>query len=135
MTNEARPQPPSLDRLRLLWRWSLVAGGLVLVLALWRMGQFRAPELAPLALAFAFAAIAFHGAFYAACALFAPGLHRYIAYDETEIRGYQVDWVTRADAGGDSELQRWLDRWVFARNTFGLGLVPLIILGALYLFA
>lgn len=132
---EKRPEPPRLERLRFLWALSLLAGGLVLLASLAAMGQFRSPELAPMVMALAFAAIAFGGVFYIACAVFAPGLHRYITYDETEIRGDQVDWATRADAGGDAELQRWLERWVFARNTFGLGLVPLLILAGLYLFA
>ena len=44
---------PDFKRLRLIQIVAVIVGAIVLIGALWLMGQFRKPELAPIVMAFA----------------------------------------------------------------------------------
>ena len=43
--------------------------------------------------------------------------------------------VTKTRSSGDPRLDGWIDKFVFARNTFGLSVLPLLLLGGVFLFA
>jgi hypothetical protein len=106
-----------------------------LILSLWLMGQFRKPEVAPIVMAFAFASISFSGLFYFGALLLEGSLQKYILSDDTIIKGDNVEMVTRPAESGDAEIDKWIGTYAFTRNLFGMSLVPILILVALYFFA
>ena len=54
--------------------------------------------------------------------------------DETVIRGESADMETSTRSSGDAEVDRWIASFVFARNLFGMALVPILILSWLFFF-
>lgn len=79
-------------------------------------------------------AAVFGGVFFIGANLMGVRLERRVR-DETRISGANVDHVTHVEETGDAATDRWLARYVFARNVFGGLLVPLAILAGLVLFA
>nr|WP_321441097.1 hypothetical protein [uncultured Hyphomonas sp.] len=130
--SEARP---NFRRLRIIQIASLIVGAGVLILSLWLMGQFRKPEVVPIVMAFAFASISFSGLFYFGALLLEGSLQKYILSDDTVIKGDNVEMVTRTAESGDAEIDKWIGTYAFTRNLFGMSLVPILILIALYFFA
>tara|TARA_R110002073_G_scaffold112624_2_gene249461 strand:- start:911 stop:1303 length:393 start_codon:yes stop_codon:yes gene_type:complete len=128
-------QQPDFKRLHLLQVGALIAGAAVFVLSLWLMGQFRQPELAPFVMSFAFAGITFSGLFYFGALLTEGSLQKYIVSDDTVIKGERVEMVTTTASSGDPEIDQWIGTYAFTRNLFGMSVIPLLILGGLYLFA
>ncbi|MAB10491.1 hypothetical protein [Hyphomonas sp.] len=126
---------PNFRRLRIIQIASLMVGAGVLILSLWLMGQFRKPEVAPIVMAFAFASISFSGLFYFGALLLEGSLQKYILSDDTVIKGDNVEMVTRTAESGDAEIDKWIGTYAFTRNLFGMSLVPILILIALYFFA
>ncbi|MGB2179002.1 MAG: hypothetical protein ACPH9E_13830 [Hyphomonas sp.] len=126
---------PNFRRLRIIQIASLIVGAGVLILSLWLMGQFRKPEVAPIVMAFAFASISFSGLFYFGALLLEGSLQKYILSDDTVIKGDNVEMVTRTAESGDAEIDKWIGTYAFTRNLFGMSLVPILILVALYFFA
>ena len=126
---------PNFRRLRIIQIASLIVGAGVLILSLWLMGQFRKPEVAPIVMAFAFASISFSGLFYFGALLLEGSLQKYILSDDTVITGDNVEMVTRTAESGDAEIDKWIGTYAFTRNLFGMSLVPILILVALYFFA
>ena len=126
---------PNFRRLRIIQIASLMVGAGVLILSLWLMGQFRKPEVAPIVMAFAFASISFSGLFYFGALLLEGSLQEYILSDDTVIKGDNVEMVTRTAESGDAEIDKWIGTYAFTRNLFGMSLVPILILIALYFFA
>ncbi|RAN40547.1 hypothetical protein [Hyphomonas sp. GM-8P] len=126
---------PDFKRLRLIQIVAVIVGAIVLFGALWLMGQFRKPELAPIVMAFAFASISFSGLFYFGALLLEGSLQKYILSDDTVIKGGNVDMVTTTAESGDPEIDKWIGTYAFTRNLFGLSLVPILILIGLYFFA
>ncbi|KCZ46451.1 MULTISPECIES: hypothetical protein [unclassified Hyphomonas] len=126
---------PDFKRLRLIQIVAVIVGAIVLIGALWLMGQFRKPELAPIVMAFAFASISFSGLFYFGALLLEGSLQKYILSDDTVIKGGNVDMVTTTAESGDPEIDKWIGTYAFTRNLFGLSLVPILILIGLYFFA
>ena len=126
---------PNFRRLRIIQIASLMVGAGVLILSLWLMGQFRKPEVAPIVMAFAFASISFSGLFYFGALLLEGSLQKYILSDDTVITGDNVEMVTRTAESGDAEIDKWIGTYAFTRNLFGMSLVPILILVALYFFA
>jgi hypothetical protein len=126
---------PNFRRLRIIQIASLMVGTGVLILSLWLMGQFRKPEVAPIVMAFAFASISFSGLFYFGALLLEGSLQKYILSDDTIIKGDNVEMVTRTAESGDAEIDKWIGTYAFTRNLFGMSLVPILILVALYFFA
>ena len=126
---------PNFRRLRIIQIASLIVGAGVLILSLWLMGQFRKPEVAPIVMAFAFASISFSGLFYFGALLLEGSLQKYILSDDTVITGDNVEMVTRTAESGDAEIDKWIGTYAFTRNLFGMSLVPILILIALYFFA
>ena len=126
---------PDFKRLRLIQIVAVIVGAIVLIGALWLMGQFRKPELAPIVMAFAFASISFSGLFYFGALLLEGSLQKYILSDDTVIKGGNVDMVTTTAESGDPEIDKWTGTYAFTRNLFGLSLVPILILIGLYFFA
>ena len=123
------------DRLKMAWFMALSAGALGFVGAAWHWGQFTHPELVPLVIIFAIASIVFSAIFFFACLIIAPRLGSYITEDETKIKGSNVEMVTHVKKSGDAQLDGWVKRYVFARNMFGLAIIPLLLLACLFFFA
>jgi len=121
-------------RLRSLMLTAVIAGAAVLVVSLWQLGQFQAFEIGWSVMAFAFGAIAWAAVFYFGCLIVEGSLTSYIISDDTEIKGQNVEMVTKTRSSGDARLDAWIEKFVFARNTFGLGVIPLLILGGLFLW-
>lgn len=126
---------PNYARLRSLQIIALIAGAGVLAFSLWQMNQFSKPELAPLVMSFAFASITFSGLFYFGALLLEGSLQKYIISDETVIKGDSVEMVTHTEKTGDQRLDKWIGTYAFTRNLFGMSVIPLLLLGGLFLFA
>lgn len=125
---------PDFRRLKRLMILALILGAIMLVGSAWILGVFRRPELATAVMAFAFGSITYSAAFYFGALLTEGSLQKYIAGDDTEIKGDSVEMVTRTHASGDPRTDGWVRTYVFARNLFGMSVIPLLILGGLYLF-
>ncbi len=125
----------NFHRLKTAWIMALGAGALTFVGAAWHWGQIAKPELVPLVIIFASASLVFSAVFFLACRIIAPGLGALIREDETRVEGATVKMVTHIEETGDAPLDQWVKRYVFARNMFGLAIVPLIVLAGLFLFA
>ena len=119
---------------RIMWLAVIVGAG-VLVFSLWQLGQFSKFEIGWAVMAFAFAAIAWSAVFYFGCLIVAGSLTSYILSDDTEIKGDNVEMVTKTRSSGDPRLDAWIEKFVFARNTFGLSILPLVLLLGVYFFA
>lgn len=132
--NAAPDAEPDYARLRRIHLIAVTVGAATLGLSLYLMGQFSKPELAPIVTAVALTGIGFSVVFYFGCLLFEGSLQRYIVRDDTEIKGSNVEMVTTTAPSGDSRIDAWVGRYVFARNLFGMSIIPLLILGGLYLF-
>tara|TARA_R110000787_G_scaffold20065_2_gene59500 strand:+ start:7234 stop:7626 length:393 start_codon:yes stop_codon:yes gene_type:complete len=126
---------PDFRKLRFLQVCALAAGAGVGALSLWLMDQFSKPEIAPVVMSFAFASITFSGLFYFGALLLEGSLQKYILSDETVIKGDNVEMVTKTASSGDPEIDKWIGTYAFTRNLFGMSIIPLLILGGLYLFA
>lgn len=118
--------------LRTLMMASVLAGAAVFVLTLWQLDQFKAFDLGWSVLAFAFGVIIWSAVFYFGCLIMAGSLTSYIERDDTKIKGDTVEMVTETRSSGDARLDAWVGRFVFARNTFGLSVLPVLILVGLY---
>lgn len=118
---------------RIMWL-SVFVGAAVLVVSLWQLGQFSKFEIGWSVMAFAFAAIAWSAVFYFGCLIVAGSLTDYILSDDTEIKGDNVEMVTKTRSSGDPRLDAWTEKFVFARNTFGLSILPLVLLLGVYIF-
>ena len=125
---------PDFARLRLIQHAAVIVGALTLGLSLYLMGQFSDPELVPIVIAVAFTGIGFSAVFYFGCLAFEGSLQRYIVRDDTEIKGSNVEMVTTTAKSGDPQIDEWVNRYVFARNLFGMSVIPLIILAGLFLW-
>ncbi|WP_084396356.1 hypothetical protein [Henriciella aquimarina] len=121
-------------KLRIVMGLSVLAGGLVLLFAFWQLGQFRGVQIGWAVMAFAFGAIAWSAVFYFGCLAVAGSLTGYIVSDDTEIKGDNVEMVTKTRSSGNARLDAWIDKFVFARNTFGLSVLPLLLLLSVYLW-
>ena len=119
---------------RMMWL-AVIVGALVLLASFWKLDQFSNFEIGWSVMAFAFAAIAWSAVFYFGCLIVAGSLTSYIVSDDTEIKGDNVEMVTKTRSSGDARLDAWIDKFVFARNTFGLSVLPLLLLLGVYIFA
>ena len=127
-------QEPDIDFSRLgnMMRVALLVGAGVLAITLLLFNQFNDFDLGASAMAVAFGVIAWSATFYFGCLAVAGSLTDYIVGDDTEIKGSNVEHVTRTRSSGDDRLDGWIDQFVFARNTFGLSILPMLILVGLY---
>ena len=127
-------QEPDIDFSRLgnMMRVALLVGAGVLAITLLLFNQFNDFDLGASAMAVAFGVIAWSATFYFGCLAVAGSLTDYIVGDDTEIIGSNVEHVTRTRSSGDDRLDGWIDQFVFARNTFGLSILPMLILVGLY---
>jgi hypothetical protein len=125
---------PNFVRLRAIQVSAVLAGALVFAAAGFLMGVFRKPEVATVVLAFAFAGAAFGGVFYFGALLLEGSLQKYILRDETVIKGDDVKMVTHTASSGDPLIDKWIGTYAFARNLFGMSVIPILILAALFYF-
>ncbi len=126
---------PNFARLRRIQVIAVIVGALTLGLSLYLMGQFSKPELVPIVIAVALTGVGFSAVFYFGCLIFEGGLQKYIVADDTLIKGERVEMVTTTETSGDSEIDEWVGRYVFARNLFGMSVIPLLLLGAVFVFS
>ena len=127
-------KPVDFGKLRRLMWVSVLVGAAVLVLSLWQLGQFTNFEIGWTVMAVAFAAIAWSAVFYFGCLTIAGSMTDYILSDDTEIKGDNVEMVTKTRSSGDARLDAWVEKFVFARNTFGLAVIPLVILAGVFIW-
>ncbi len=127
-------EQPNYARLRRIQHTAVIVGVLTLGLSLYLMGQFSKPELVPIIIAVAFTGVGFSAVFYFGCLFFEGSLQKYIVDDDTVIKGQTVEMVTTTQASGDDTIDDWVGRYVFARNLFGMSVIPLLLLGGLYLW-
>ena len=127
-------KPVNFGRLRTLMLAAVIMGAAVLLLSLWMLGQFNEFEIGWAVMAAAFGAIAWSAVFYFGCLILEGSLTGYILSDETEIKGERVEMVTKTRSSGDTRLDGWISQFVFARNTFGMAVIPLLILAGLYVW-
>ena len=125
-------QKIDLGALRTLMMASVLVGAAIFGLTLWQFDQFEAFDLGWSVMAFAFGVITWSAVFYFGCLIMAGSLTGYIERDDTEIKGDTVEMVTKTRSSGDAGLDAWIGRFVFARNTFGLSVLPVLILVGLY---
>lgn len=126
---------PNYARLRLMLMTAVNAGIGVFLLSMVLMGQFRQIELAPVVMSVTFGAITFSGLFYFGALLLEGSLQKYIINDETVIKGETVEMVTTTETTEDPRLNGWIGTYAFARNLFGMSIIPILILLALWFFA
>ncbi len=126
---------PNYKRLKLIFGTALGLGALVFLLGITLVFDLRSASIAEWVIAFALASITFSGVFYFGALLTEGSLQKYIIEDETVIKGDSVEMVTHMEKTGDAELDRWIDRYAFTRNLFGMSAIPLLILAGLFFFA
>lgn len=126
---------PNYGRLKLMLITALNAGIGMFILSMVLMGQFQQLELAPVVMSVAFGAITFSGLFYFGALLLEGSLQKYIVSDDTVIRGEAVEMVTTTEETDDDRLNGWIRTYAFARNLFGMSVIPLLILAGLWVFA
>ena len=116
------------------WQISLGIGILIFVIGLFFWKQFSNPKLVTIIILFAVSAIIFSALFFFWCIFFAPELGRFIKSDDTQVNGPTVKMVTTISHSGNANIDGWVERYVFTRNLFGLSVIPLLILGGLFVF-
>lgn len=126
---------PNYKRLKTIFGAALALGAAVFLLGMTAFFDFRSASIAEWVIAFALASITFSGVFYFGALLIEGSLQKYIISDETVIKGDNVEMVTHTTKTGDAELDRWIDRYAFTRNLFGMSVIPLLILAGLFFFA
>ncbi|PHR58346.1 MAG: hypothetical protein COA47_10735 [Robiginitomaculum sp.] len=126
---------PNFEMLKKIWASSLVVGALVFAggIVYWR--QVLQPDLVTIVILFAVSAIVFSALFFFLCRIVTPGLADSVVDEETKVEGPTVKMITTIAASGDAQLDRWVKRYVFTRNLFGMAVIPLLLLGGLFLFA
>ncbi|MGB3624456.1 MAG: hypothetical protein WA989_01420, partial [Henriciella sp.] len=112
----------------------VLVGALVLLASLWSLDQFTDFQTGWAVMAVAFGTIAWSATFYFGCLIVEGSLTDYIVSDDTEIKGENVEMVTKTRSSGDDRLDSWIEKFVFARNTFGLSILPLVLLGGVFIF-
>ena len=134
MTETDSKKMPDFKRLQNLHNGALAAGFAFFILTMRLSGQFQNPELVPIIIIFALASITYSGTFYFGCLFFEGSLQKYIISDDTVIKGQTVEMVTTTEDSGDEIINKWIGRYAFARNMFGMSIIPLLLLGGLYFF-
>jgi len=127
------PAAPNFRTLRIIQVVAVLDAVTVLFASLYFMGQFSKPEIAPIVISGALAGITFGAIFYFGCLIFEPSLQKYIKEDRTVIKSETVEMVTDTYSSGNAEIDEWVNRYVFARNLFGMAIVPLLIFAGLWL--
>lgn len=128
--NDTRPVPlpaplPTGSLMR-LWGSAILAGALTVPAVLALFGALTEIEAFPALIAVSSGLMAFGGVFFLGVNLLGVRLEVRVR-DETRISGANVDQITHVTETGDAETDRWLARYVFARNLFGSLIVPLAI--------
>ena len=125
---------PGLHVLVRLW-WASITGGVLVALACATLfGVWRDWDWFPAFISLAIGATAFSGMFFLSTNLAGIQFETRLR-DETVIRGSNVDHVTHVERTGEADTDKWLARYVFARNMFGALLVPLLILAGVFVFS
>jgi len=117
-----------------LWYGAIAVGMVASAVALWAAGLPARADWLFIALSIAFGAATFGGFFFIGANLAGVSFEHRVR-DETRVRGSSVDHITHIEEFDDAKLDKWLGRYVFARNLFGSLLVPLLIFAGLFLFA
>lgn len=125
---------PDFRRLSHLW-WGAIVSGLLITLTSGILFDLLSRwEWILAIIALALGAAAFGALFFIACNLVGVRFESRVR-DETKIRGQSVDHITHVAETGESETDKWLSRYVFARNLFGGLIVPLAIFAGLFIFS
>ncbi|MEO0465117.1 MAG: hypothetical protein AAF216_01135 [Pseudomonadota bacterium] len=129
------PSTPEQDfaGLNRLWYTSIVAGLVCALGGAFLAGYPGDGEPILLIMSIALGAAIFGGVFFIGANLAGVQFESRVR-DETRIRGSNVEHVTHVEAADDPLEQKWLDRYVWARNIFGGLIIPLLIFAALFVF-
>lgn len=122
-------------KLRMIQIAALLEGATVFVVVLFLFNQLPPSDWVIGLMAFALAGIFYGAAFYFGCLLLVPKLNDYIIGDRTVIKGSDVTMETDLQETENPELNKWINSYAFARNLFGMGILPVVLLIGLYLFA
>ncbi len=125
-------KPVDFSKLRTLMLVAVSAGLGVLLYFLWKLSVFTDFQIGWAALSLGLAAITWSAVFYFGCLVIAGSMTDYIISDDTVIKGDNVELVSKTRTSGDERLDSWIEKFVFARNTFGMAVLPLLILIGLY---
>lgn len=128
------PDQPNYQRLRVIQIAAIAAGAAMLAACIWLFDLIGSSDLAWIVVSVALTGIAFSAVFYFGCLFFEGSLQKYIVSDDTVIKGESVEMITTTEPSGDDQVDEWVRRYVFARNLFGLSVIPLLLLGGLFLF-
>jgi len=132
---EQRRESSDFRLLKILQFAAVFDALIVFAISYFLMTGFSGLELVPAIMSLAFAGFFYGATFYVGALLLVPGLKDYIISDDTKIKGQTVEMETTTRSSGDPERDQWVASFVFARNLFGIALVPILILGWLYFFA
>lgn len=119
---------PNYSLLKLIRLVAVSDGVLVFGISYYLMTSFEGFDLVPGIISLALAGAVYGGTFYFGGLIFAPSLKDYIVSDDTKISGSNVEMVTTLRPSGDPELDRWIKSFTFARNLFGMAIIPILIL-------
>ncbi|MEM0985877.1 MAG: hypothetical protein AAGJ32_06495 [Pseudomonadota bacterium] len=126
--------PLPTDRLTRLWVASALLGIGAVPFVLWLFGALFNFEPFPTVIAAAWGSLVFGGTFFIGTNLIGVTFEERVT-DETRVSGASVDHITHVEPYDDAARDRWLSRYVFARNLFGALIVPLAIFVGLFVFA
>jgi len=129
-----KPDLPNYGRLRVIQMAAVGDGLLIFGLSYYFMNGFIGFDLVPAIISMALAGAVYGAVFYFGCLIFVPSLKDYIVSDDTKISGSNVEMITTTRESGDAELDRWIASFVFARNLFGMAIIPILVLAWLYFF-
>lgn len=117
-----------------VWGLAIAAGIATVPIVLALFGAIPDIEAFPAVIALAWGGLVFGGTAFIGANLIGAQFEARVS-DETRVSGASVDHVTHVRETGDAEADRWLSRYVFARNLFGGLIVPLAIFMGLIWFA
>ena len=120
--------------LKRLWYTSIVVGIVCAVGGLFLSGFPTTIEWILIIFSVALGLAVFGGTFFIGANLTGVTFEQRVR-DETKVKGSTVEHITHVEAADDPVEQKWLDRYVWARNLFGGLIVPLAIFAALIVFA
>ena len=134
MTESKRSHGNGFAGLRRLWYTAIIAGLICVFGGALLAGYPGDGEPILLIMSIAFGAAMFGGTFFIGANLAGETFESHVR-DETKVRGASVDHITHVETANDPVEQKWLDRYVWARNIFGALIIPLAIFAGLMIFS
>lgn len=134
MASDTPKSEKTFSGLSRLWYTSIVAGLVCAAGGAFLAGYPGDGELILLIMSIAFGAAVFGGTFFIGTNIAGVEFEARVR-DETKVKGSTVEHITHVEAAEDPDEQKWLDRYVWARNLFGGLIIPLAIFAGLMIFS